>query len=68
MLNKAGIACQQLGELDDAEQFYRRAFRADKHFASAMNNVGTLDYQKGRYGKAIKSYRKAIAISPDSVT
>jgi tetratricopeptide (TPR) repeat protein len=68
LLNKAGIACQQLGNVNDAERFYRQAFRADKKFGSAMNNIGTLDYQRSRYGKAIKSYKKAIEIYPASAS
>jgi tetratricopeptide (TPR) repeat protein len=66
LLNKAGIACQQLGNLNQAERFYRQAFRANKKFASALNNIGTLDYQRSRYGKAIKSYKKAIEITANA--
>ena len=68
LLNKAGIACQQLGNLNEAERYYRKAFRANKKFASALNNVGTLDYQRSRYGKAIKSYKKALELSATSAS
>ena len=40
VLNKIGIAYQQLGELDKAERSYRKALSADKKFSSAANNLG----------------------------
>jgi tetratricopeptide (TPR) repeat protein len=64
LLNKLGIAYEQLGELDKAERAYRKAIGADKKFSSAANNWGTLEYQRGRYGKAIKHYKQAIARDP----
>lgn len=61
VLNKLGIAYQQLGELDKAERSYRKAIGADKKLSSASNNWGTLEYQRNRYGKAIKHYKQALA-------
>ena len=58
LLNKMGIAYQQLGDLNDAERSYKKAMKADKKFASAMNNLGTLEYQRKRYGTAIKYYKE----------
>jgi tetratricopeptide (TPR) repeat protein len=65
LLNKIGMAYQQLGDAPRAERFYKRASRADKHFSSALNNLGTLEYAKGNYGKAIKYYKKALAVGSD---
>lgn len=65
LLNKIGMAYQQLGDARRAEGFYKQAVRADKHFSSAVNNLGTLEYARGRYGKAVKYYRKAIALAND---
>jgi tetratricopeptide (TPR) repeat protein len=65
LLNKAGMAYQQLGDTELATRYYKRAMKADKHFASAVNNLGTLEYGKGSYGKAIKYYKKAVSLSSD---
>jgi len=63
MLNQLGIAHQQLGEEEAAERSYKNAARADKNFSSPINNLGALEYSKKHYGKAIKYYRKALAIA-----
>jgi tetratricopeptide (TPR) repeat protein len=68
LLNKAGVAYQQLGDLDRSERFYRRAMHADKKFASAPNNCGTVEYEKKHYGKAIGLYDKALALREDLPT
>jgi tetratricopeptide (TPR) repeat protein len=60
LLNKMGIAYQQLGDLPNAERSYKKAMKADKKFSSAVNNLGTLEYQRQRYGKAIKYYKDAL--------
>jgi tetratricopeptide (TPR) repeat protein len=64
-LNQVGMAYQQLGDGERAEHFYRRAIRADKNYSRAINNLGTLEYAKHRYGKAIKYYKKAISAGGD---
>ncbi len=51
LLNKMGIAYQQLGDVNDAERSYKKAIKADKKFSSAINNLGTLEYQRKRYGR-----------------
>jgi len=65
LLNKVGIAYQQLGELNRAEHYYRKAISVNKKFSSAINNLGTLDYERKRYGRAIKSYQKALSLGND---
>jgi tetratricopeptide (TPR) repeat protein len=60
LLNKMGIAYQQLGDLNDAERSYRKAMKADRKFASAVNNLGTLEYQRKRYGRSINYYKEAL--------
>lgn len=62
LLNQRGIAYQELGELHEAEHSYKEAVHADKSFASALNNLGSIEYSKKHYGKAIKYYRKAITL------
>lgn len=68
LLNKIGMAYQQLGDNRKAEHYYKRAWKFDKHFASAMNNLGTLEYGRKKYKKAIKDYRRALAVGKDLAT
>jgi tetratricopeptide (TPR) repeat protein len=65
LLNKIGMAYQQLGDARRAERYYKKAVHADKHFSSAINNLGTLEYGKGNYRKAIKYYKKALRLAKD---
>jgi len=68
LLNKVGVAFQQLGDLDRSEKFYKRAMHADKKFASAANNCGTVEYEKKHYGRAISMYNKALDLRSDLPT
>src|SRR5580698_228801 len=68
IMNKMGVAYQQLDDLVHAERFYKKAMHADKRFASPLNNYGTVEYSKKRYGKAIDAYKKALNLTPDSAT
>ena len=68
LLNKMGIAYQQLGDVIDAERSYKKAIKADKKFSSAINNLGTLEYQRQRYGRSIKYYKDSITHDPDNAT
>ena len=68
IMNKIGVAYQQLGDLDRSGRFYKRAMHANKDFASAVNNYGTIEYEKKHYGKAIGLYRKAIVLRPGMAT
>jgi tetratricopeptide (TPR) repeat protein len=65
LLNKIGVAYQQMIDLNRAEHYYKRAVKADKKFASAINNVGTVEYEKKHWGKAIGYYKKALEIRTD---
>jgi len=67
LLNKIGIAYQQLGQSDLAEHYYRKAVRADKKSTHALNNLGTVEYSHARFGKAVKDYKRAIAIGGDDL-
>jgi tetratricopeptide (TPR) repeat protein len=68
ILNKVGVAYQQLTDLKHSEHFYKKAMEADKTFASAVNNIGTVEYERGRYGKAVKYYLKAVEFGKDLPT
>jgi len=60
LLNKVGVAYQQLGDLNRAERYYKKSIHAEKSYASAINNYGTIEYEKKHYGKAITEYKKAL--------
>ncbi|MGB8521449.1 MAG: tetratricopeptide repeat protein [Candidatus Acidiferrales bacterium] len=68
LLNKVGVACQQLGDLNKAERFYKKAIHADKNFSSAINNYGTVEYEKKHFGKAITLYKKALEYHSEPAT
>jgi tetratricopeptide (TPR) repeat protein len=67
ILNKIGIAYQELGEDNLAEHFYKRSARADAKAGAAVNNLGTIEYSRQRFGKALKYYKKAIAIGGENL-
>jgi tetratricopeptide (TPR) repeat protein len=48
-----------------ALKYYERASKADPSYADAQNNIGTVWYQRKKYGKAIRAYKKAISIRAD---
>jgi tetratricopeptide (TPR) repeat protein len=66
--NKIGIAYQQLGELNKSERYYKKSIKADKYFASPLNNLGTVEYEKKHFGKSITLYQKALVLRTDLAT
>jgi tetratricopeptide (TPR) repeat protein len=65
LLNKVGVAYQQLGDLRRSARYYKRAMKADKNFASPINNLGAVEYEKKHYGKAISLYNRAAVLKVD---
>ena len=68
IMNKIGIAYEQLGDTNQAEHYYKKAMSADKKYAMPANNLGTLEYERQHYGKAIKLYERAIGLHADTGT
>jgi tetratricopeptide (TPR) repeat protein len=68
VLNKIGVAYQELGDLKQCSRFYSKAMKADKEFASPINNLGTVEYEKKHYGRAINLYKKASLLKVDLST
>ncbi|MDE3136740.1 MAG: tetratricopeptide repeat protein [Acidobacteriota bacterium] len=64
LLNKIGINYQELGDLKQAEHYYKLAVKNNKHFANAENNLGTIDFGRHKYKGAIKHFKKAVKIDP----
>ena len=65
LLNKVGVAYQQLGDLRLSARFYKKAMKADKNFASPINNLGSVEYEKKHYGTSISLYKRAAALKVD---
>jgi tetratricopeptide (TPR) repeat protein len=64
LLNKIGVAYQQQGNSLAAGHYYKRAMKANKTYVSAINNLGTVEYEKKRYGRAIRLYKTALGLKP----
>lgn len=62
LLNKIGVAFQQWERPGPAAHFYKKAIKADKTYASAYNNLGTIEYGKKHYSKAIRWYEKTLKL------
>lgn len=68
LLNKAGIAHHQMGNLDMAKKLYERSIKMNKAYAEAVNNLGAVWYAKKSYRRATKQYEKALALAPRSAS
>jgi tetratricopeptide (TPR) repeat protein len=64
LMNKIGVAYQQQGNMLSAAHYYKRAMKANKTYVSAINNLGTVEYERKRYGRAIHLYKSALAQKP----
>ncbi|HEV2224267.1 MAG TPA: tetratricopeptide repeat protein [Candidatus Acidoferrales bacterium] len=65
VLNKLGVAYEVWGNNRLAERYFKKAIKADKTYASAYNNVGTVEYAKHHFGNAIKWYEKTLNVRAD---
>ena len=68
VLNKAGIAHHQMGDLDGAKKLYERAIKMNKKYAEAYNNLGAIWYAKRSYRRAERQYKKALKLMPFSAS
>jgi tetratricopeptide (TPR) repeat protein len=65
LLNKLGIAYEGTHNDGPAERAFKKAIKADKTYASAYNNVGTVEYDRRKYSHAVEWYQKTLALRPD---
>jgi tetratricopeptide (TPR) repeat protein len=68
ILNKTGVAYQEIGNLNRSERYYRKSMKCDKNFASPINNLGTVEYEKKHYSKAIVLYQRALVLKMETST
>jgi tetratricopeptide (TPR) repeat protein len=58
--NKIGIAFQELLVPKLAKKNYEQAIKLNHSYAEALNNLGTLYYERHSYRKAIDYYKKSL--------
>jgi tetratricopeptide (TPR) repeat protein len=68
IVNKMGIGYHQMLELDLARKHYERAIKLDRNYSEAVNNLGTINYAKKNYRKAVSQYNKALKLKPNSAS
>lgn len=68
LMDKIGIAYQELGDDNQAETYYKRSAESDKHFASPLNNLGTVEFGRKNYKNAVNWYAKSIKVDPRAAT
>ncbi len=59
-----GIIYGEAGELEKAQAFLEKADKLAPNNAEIKNNIGNLQYLKGKYNDARKSYEKAAELDP----
>ena len=68
LMNKTGIGYHQMLDLDTAKKYYQRAIKLNPSYAEAINNLGTIEYSRKSYRRAIGDYKKALRFSPNSAS
>ncbi|HTM58329.1 MAG TPA: tetratricopeptide repeat protein [Candidatus Udaeobacter sp.] len=61
--NDLGVAYESSGEIDHAASEYRAALRLDRHFERARVNLGNVEVSRGRWKRAERCFRAALADS-----
>jgi tetratricopeptide (TPR) repeat protein len=54
------------GNLEEAIDYYAKAFAANPHYEPAISNIGSIFYKQGKYDEAIKRFYQALKIDPDN--
>ena len=62
VLSAIGSANLALGRLGQAEQILRRAVEEDPTFVPAINNLGVVLMERGKFGEARVTFQQAFAI------
>ena len=60
-----GEALQELGELEQAIEAYKKALSIKPDYADAHNNMGMALYDQGSFDEAANNYQKAVNLEPD---
>lgn len=62
VLSAIGSANLALGRLGQAEQILRRAVETDPSFVPAINNLGVVLMEQGKFGEARITFQQAFAV------
>jgi len=62
VLSAIGSANLRLGRLGQAEDYLRKAVKADQEFVPAWNNLGVVLMERGKYAEAARVFRTAYAL------
>lgn len=62
--NNIGIACQALGNWEEAEKAFCRSIQINPDYGQAYFNYGSLLYEKGQLEEAEKNLKQAARLSP----
>ena len=61
-LLQTAVRLHRGGQLDDAREIYERIVQQDPRHANALNLLGLVGWQTGRFAEAVEHLRQAIAI------
>jgi tetratricopeptide (TPR) repeat protein len=62
LLNKMGVAYQQIGADNSAALYYKKSEKADNKLSNPVNNLGTLEYGLHHYSKSVNYYKRALKL------
>lgn len=72
MVDKPAETCNRLGQiyynqgnLDKAEQQFKKARTHNPKYSVAIGNLGVISLRRGNYGEAIRLFREVLAIAPE---
>lgn len=68
LMNKTGIGYHQMLDLETAKKYYQRAIKLNPSYPEAINNLGTIEYSRKSYRRAISDYKKALRFAPASAS
>lgn len=68
LMNKTGIGYHQMLDLETAKKYYQRAIKLNPSYPEAINNLGTIEYSRKSYRRAISDYKKALRFAPQSAS
>jgi len=68
LMNKTGIGYHQMLDLETAKKYYQRAIKLNPTYAEAINNLGTIEYSRKSYRRAIGDYKKALRYAANSAS
>lgn len=66
VLSAVGSADLKLGRLNQAEEVLRRALEAEPTFVPAINNLGVVLMEEGKFGEARVMFQRAYALDSGS--